>query len=99
MYIRSVDKQYRSREDGERGWHSWCGRAYVTNEQLWRERRRAVFPYSGARTVQELDLLYQAKDKEGRELFSFEPTVIKGIGRVSVFGDPYVKLNGQILLW
>ena len=73
VYVRSVDRNFLSREDGERGWHSWCGRACVTNEQLWRERRGAPFPYSGARTVEELDRLYRAQDRDGSGLFRFGP--------------------------
>ena len=97
MYIRSVDKKYRSSEDGERGWHSWRGTAYVTNQPLWRERRLA-FPYSGAKTVQELDQMYQAQEKDGQDIFKIEITEIKDIGHVSIFGDPYVKLSGKIVL-
>jgi hypothetical protein len=98
MYIRTVDKTFRTWEGGERGWHSWKGRAFVTNEPLWRERR-PMFPYSGAKTVQELDQLYQAQEKFGKDIFSIELTNVKGIGRISVYSDPYVKLSGQIVLW
>ena len=98
MYIRAVDKTFRTWEGGERGWHSWKGRAFVTNEPLWRGRR-PMFPYSGAKTVQELDQLYQAQEKHGQDIFNIELTDIKGVGRISVHSDPYVKLSGQIVLW
>ena len=98
MYIQTVDKTFRTWEGGERGWHSWKGRVFVTNEPLWRGRR-AMFPYSGAKTVQELDQLYQDQEQFGKDIFNIELTDIKGVGRISVHSDPYVKLSGQIVLW
>jgi hypothetical protein len=97
VFLQGLPHTYRTIEGGEWGWHSWMGQVYVTNECLWRSRKKG-FPHSGAKTLDELRAYYREADKIGRGLIRLEQTVIRGAGEVFFAGAPGVKVSGQLVL-
>lgn len=97
VFLQGLPLQYQTFEGGEWGWHSWIGPLYVTNECLWRSRKKN-FPHSGAKTLEELRRYYHEADKAGKGLIKLEKTVIGGHGELFFAGAPNVKLSGQIVL-
>jgi hypothetical protein len=97
IFLQGLPQTYRTIEGGEWGWHSWMGPVFVTNECLWRSRRKG-FPHSGAKTLEELRQYYREADKAGKGLIKLEKTVIRGAGELHFAGAPGVKVAGQLVL-
>ena len=97
VFLQGLPHAYRTFEGGEWGWHSWMGQLYVTNECLWRSRKKG-FPHSGATTMEELRAFYREADKAGKGLIRLEQTVIRGAGELFFAGAPGVKVSGQLVL-
>ena len=97
IFMQRLPQTYRTFEGGEWGWHSWVGPLFVTNECLWRSRKKG-FPHSGATTLQELRRYYREADKAGRGLVKLEKTLIHGVGELSFAAAPGAKIAGQLVL-
>ncbi|KAJ1492821.1 hypothetical protein T484DRAFT_1930312, partial [Baffinella frigidus] len=95
--LQSIPTNFKSWDGGERGWHSFQGRCFVTNEVLWR-RTRSALPFSGAKTVEELAAFFRKSEAAGQGTLKLEKTLIQGYGALNITGDEGVRVNGQIIL-
>ena len=68
IFLQRLKYNYRTYEGGEWGWHTWIGMLFVTNECLWRSRKKG-FPHSGAKTLEELRAFYREADRAGTPFY------------------------------
>eukprot|EP00960_Hanusia_phi_P039855 754086-Hanusia_phi.AAC.8 len=97
VYIRAVDENFRSWPGGERGWHTWKGVCWLSNEVLWLSRKPRL-PHTGARSFKELKDFCRKADEQGLEGLKVEKVQVKGYGFLRFLSDPGAKVSGQILL-